>query len=96
MLSVKENQLLPETVSGLSYSDNWSADDAREYFFGLFHTLHTHEEFLASPKYSLFFDGTDLCNEDSFSCGGWKYELQIDDDANTGDIVCSIDWTFEG
>ena len=96
MLSAKENKLLPITASGLEYSRDWTADNAREYFFELFHTLHTHDEFLASPHYSLFFGGTDLTNEDSFSCGGWNYELQIDDDANTGDILCSIDWAFEG
>ena len=96
MLSVKKDQLLPVTASGLEYSREWTADDAREYFFELFHTLHTHEEFLASPHYSLFFDGTDLCSEDSFTHGGWRYELQIDNEENTGDILCSIDWKFEG
>ena len=90
------DNLLPVTASGLEYSRESTADDAREYFFELFHTLHTHEEFLASPKYSLFFDGSELTNEDTFSHGGWNYELQIDDDANTGDILCSIDWKFEG
>ncbi len=96
MLSAKNDNLLPQTVSGLNYSDNWTADDARAYFHGLFHTLHTHDEFLNSPHYSMFFDGSDLSNESSFSHGGWTYELQIDDDTNTGDILCSIDWKHEG